>query len=289
MKIHVTSASGQLGGKIVRSLLDQGTPGADLSASARHPEKIIDLASFGITSCRADYDDPQSMVTAFEGCDVLMLVTGPAGVEPRIQQHFNTIEAAKVAGVNRIVFTSFATAIPTSRFLMSPFYLYAESKLRLSGLGWTILRNGMYLDPVADWVPHLREMGRLPYPVKSGKIAYISRDDLARAAAAACLDNEHSGKLYELTGPEALSMSQLAEAISAATGQIIPFDGVTEQEFGDICRAGDENLPDAAVDILNSIYRAADNQEFATVTDHVERLTGTAAETARGYLSRVVQ
>ena len=69
------------------------------------------------------------------------------------------MEAAKEVGVQRVLFSSLSTAKLTSRFLIAPFLLYAESKLRLSGLEWTILRNGMYLDPVAEWLPELVELG----------------------------------------------------------------------------------------------------------------------------------
>ena len=287
MKINVTAASGQLGRKIVRSLLDQGVAGTDVIASVRTPEKVKDLASLGVTIRKADYENPQSLNTAFDGTEILMLVTSPAGVEPRIQQHFNALEAAKQTGVKRIVFTSFASATPASKFLVAPYYLYAESKLRLSGMDWTILRNGMYLDPIADWIPDLLKMGRLPYPIKSGKIAYIARDDIARAAASACLDSGHAEHQYDLTGSHALSMSELAEIISKVTKETIEFDSVTEQEFGDICRGGDENYPDSAIAFMNSLYRAVDNKEFESVTDHVEQLTGAPPATAHDYLLRV--
>jgi NAD(P)H dehydrogenase (quinone) len=228
------------------------------------------------------------MKGAFQDTDVLLLIPTLAPVEHRVQQFFQALEAAKAAGVKRVVFSSFATAVPESKFYVSPFYMYAESKLRLSGLEWTILRNGMYLDPIADWIPELVEMGRLPYPVKEGKTAYISREDLARATAAACLDSGHSEKVYELTGAEALSMPRLAEIISKVTGKPVRFDCITDDEFAQVCREGNEDVPEPMIAILTSLYHAVDNKEFERVTDHVELLTGTPPETAESYLARKI-
>jgi len=287
--INVIGATGQLGRRVMRNLLDQGAAAGDLVASVRTPEKAGDLAEQGVQVRRADYDDPGSLRTAFQGTEVLVLIPSTARVEPRIVQHYNALQAAREAGVRRTVFASLVTAgFLDSKFHVTPFLLYAESKLRQSGMEWTILRNNMYLDPVAAWVPELVEMGRLPYPVKKGRVAYVSRDDLARATAAVCLNSGHVGKLYELTGPESLSMPQLAEIISRVTGRTVRFDSVTEAEYAAVSRAGEETVPEFLIEVLVSMYRAVDNGEFARATDAIERITGVAAETAEGYLGRTI-
>jgi NAD(P)H dehydrogenase (quinone) len=287
MKINVMGAGGQLGHKVMEALLREGTQAEDLIASVRTSSRAQDLAEKNISVRHADYEEPQTLREAFRDTDVLLLIPSTALVEPRILQHFNALEAAREAGVKRVVFVSFVAAEPASQFLIAPFMLYAESKTRLSGLDWTILRDGMYLDPVADWVPHLVKTGLLPYPVREGRVAYISRDDLARAIAAVCLKEGHSGSVYELTGPEAVSMPRLAEAISAASGTPVAYQQVSEEEFAAVCRAGGD--PEPLVQILVSMYRAVDAGEFERVTDHVERLTGTPAETVEACLKRAVR
>lgn len=288
MKINVLGSTGQLGGKVVQSLIGLGAAPGDIIASVRTPAKAEGLAAQGLDIRQADYDDPESLKAAFQGTDTLLLIPSFAPVEQRIQQFYQALEAAKSAGVKRVVFSSFATSVPDSRFYVTPFFLYAESKLRLSGLDWTILRNGMYLDPIADWVPELVEMGRLPYPVKEGRVAYISRDDLARATAAACLDSRHAGQLYELSGAEALTMSKLAEIISSVTGRPVRFDSIGEEEYARICREGVEGVPEPLIALLISLYHAVDNREFEKVTGHVAEITGRPPETAESYLRRVV-
>lgn len=164
--------------------------------------------------------------------------------------------------------------------------LYAESKLRTSGLTWTILRDNMYLDPVADWAPDLVKMGRLPYPVKQGRVAYVSRDDLAQAIAASLLTDGHDDTLYELTGPEAVSMPELAEALSSATGHPIAFEQVTDEEYAELCRA--DGVPEMIIQALTTMYHAVDQGEFERVTDHIERLTGRPPRTVPAYLKAVL-
>lgn len=267
----------------MQSLLEC-VPADSLIASVRTLEKAKHFAELGVEVRHADYDDIDSMKSAFAGTDVLSLIPTLAPIEPRMIQHTNAVEAAQAAGVGRVVFSSFATASPESKFHVAPFIVFAESKLRESRLDWTILRSGMYLDPIADWIPELVSMGRLPYPVKEGKAAYISRDDLARATAAACTGEGHAGRIYELTGAEALSMTKLAEIISEVTGRPIRFDSITDEEYAGICRTGKEEVPEFIIPMLTTLYHAVDNGEFEQVTDHVEKLTGKLPEPVASYL-----
>lgn len=284
MNINVVGGTGQLGARILRVLLKRAVPPEDLIVSVRSPEKARAFGQQGMRVRLADYDRSETLEAAFQETDVLMLIPSMAGVEHRIGQHAGALQAAAAAGVRRIVLTSFSAARADSKFEMAPFYLYAESKLRLSGMEWTILRNGMYLDPVADWAPALADTGRLPYPVQHGRVAYICRDDLARASAAACLESGHAGRLYELTGSESLSMPELASALADATGRPIAFERVSEAEFAAICRS--DGVPEPIISILASMYRAVDNGEFETVTDDVATLAGAEPEKTAAYLRR---
>lgn len=287
MKINVLGATGGLGTRVVDALLDRGLPPDDLIACSRSPDRLRRFKDLGINIRRADYDVPETLSAALEGTDVLMLIPSASDVEPRIVQHSNILEAARPAGVKRVVLTSSSAARTDSKFLIAPYLVYAESRLRTSGLGWTILRNGIYLDPLVDWAPALAEMGRLPYPVSRGRVAYVSRDDLARASAAACALDRHADQVYDLTGLRALSMPDLASALTDATGRTIRFDEVTEGEFAAICRA--DSVPEPDIAILTSLYRAADNREFEQVSDDIRLLTGVAPMAAEDYLRESLQ
>ncbi|MYC65527.1 MAG: SDR family oxidoreductase [Acidobacteriia bacterium] len=282
VKINVLGATGGLGSRVVDALLDRGVSPEDLIACSRSPDKIRRYEHLGIDIRQADYDVPGTLAGALEGTDVLMLIPSATDVEPRIVQHSNILDAARSEGVKRVVLTSSSAARTDSEFLIAPYLVYAESRLRTSGLGWTILRNGIYLDPLVEWAPALAAMGRLPYPVSRGRIAYVSRDDLARACAAACALDQHAGQVYELTGPRALSMPDLASALTYATGKTIVFDEVTEEQFAEICRA--DHVPEPDIAILTSLYRAADHGEFEHVSDDIRLLTGSPPTAAQDYL-----
>ena len=286
-KINILGGTGQLGSRIVEALLHAGAGPEHLTVSCRNASKARRFADLGIEVRYADLDRPETLAPAFAGSDVLMLIPSMADVEHRIRQHERILASAASASVGRIVLSSFSAARADSRFLIAPYLVYAESKLRVSGMDWTILRNGMYLDPVADWAPALARQGRLPYPVRQGRVAYISRDDLARASASALMQDGHSGQVYELTGPEALSMPQLAGALGAATGTPIVFDCVSEAEFMGICRA--DGVPESDTAILASMYRAVDQGEFERVSEDVELLAGVPAEPAESYLLRAIE
>ena len=168
MKINVLGGTGQLGSRIIHSLIVGGASPKQLIVGCRDESKAQRFADLGMEVRFADYDIPESLAPAFEGTEVLMLIPSMAAVEPRIVQHDNILAAARSASVGKIVFSSFSAARTDSKFHIAPYLVYAESKLRLSGIDWTILRNGMYLDPLADWAPALAEQGRLPLPRPTG-------------------------------------------------------------------------------------------------------------------------
>ena len=284
MRINILGATGQLGGRIVKDLLRQGGPGVEVIASARSLDKMRGLFGNQVGVRQADYDAPETLKASFAGCDVVGLIPTFAPVEARIQQHAAALAAAKEAGVRRVVFSSFAAAAVESEFIVAPFLAYAECKLRQSEMDWTILRNGMYADPLVEYIPELVRTGRIPYPAGQGRISYVCRDDLARATAAACLNDECAGRVFELTGPEAVSVAELAAIISRVTGESVRYEPTSEDEFADMCR--EPGLPEYVPHALVTLYRAAARGELEKVTDHIEELSGAPAESLEAYLKR---
>ncbi len=285
--ILVMAASGRLGGRVIEHLLTDGCAADDIVAGARSPDKLSRFTERGVQVRRADYTDPESLETAYQGVDTVVVIPSTSPVAPRIQEHANALTAARSAGVKRVIFLSINSCTPESRSLIAPFILYAESATRLSGMEWLLLRMNIYIDPLADWAPELAKTGRLPYPVKQGRVAYVSRDDIARAIAAAAQDMNLKGEILELSGAEAITMDELAEALTTATGSNIRFDSASDEEFVDICRQ--DGTPEFITQVLLSLYHAVDSGEFARVTDHIERLTGSPPESVPDYLIRTLR
>jgi NAD(P)H dehydrogenase (quinone) len=278
------AASSGVGKAAVEALLAQGVE--PIIAAGRNPVSLNLPNSEALAFRRADYRDEASMTTAF--CDVETLILIPTKTPPaaRCNEHANALAAAKAAGVKRVVFLSIQSAAPASLFNVAPFILFAECATRQSGLRWTLARMSLYTDPIAEWAPELARTGRLPYPVRDARIAYVSRRDIGQALAAIALDDNLSGEILELTGPAALSMPELALAVSKATVSSVLFQSIGEEEYREICRR--DNLPGEIIDILVTMYRAAEAQEFSRVTKDIPTLTGKASESVPDALARLL-
>jgi NAD(P)H dehydrogenase (quinone) len=283
--IFVMAATGGVGRGTVESLIAAGFPAGQIVGGARNPGKLDWLVNAGGQVRHADYADPVGMRAAFSGVDTLVLIPTMAAPAPRCLEHDNALMAARQAGVRRVVFLSVQSASPESRFLMAPFFLFAESATRLSGMAWTIARMSLYTDPLADWLPDLVRMGRLPYPVREGRVAYVAKADVARALAATARREDLDGRVLEFTGPASLSMPQVAAEISRAAGVEIGFDSITEAEYGDICRA--DGSPEGMIAGMTTLYQAVEAQEFAKATTHVEMLTGLRPESVAETITRL--
>ena len=281
-KIFVMPGGSQVGRLVVANLLRQGCGVEDVWVGGRRPEALADL---GVTARHADYGKPDSLAAAFDGAETVVLIPSTAHPAPRCVEHANALAAARAAGAKRVLFLSILTAEPDSVSAIAPFTLFAENATRNSGLGWAILRMGLYMEPVAEWVPELIKMGRLPYPVSRGRVAYVTRDDVARCLAAVARDASRDGGVYKVAAPP-VTMPELAAAVSAGIGQEIPFDACSDHDFIKICLDGEESP--FITDVLLSLYRAVERGEFDQPTDDVERLTGQAAESVAAYFKRVL-
>ena len=162
--IFVMAASGEVGLSTVQELLRQGVEPAQISGGGRNIAKMESLRSLGVKVRKADYGDLKSLDAAFEGVETLILIPTKTDAAPRCQEHANALQAAKSAGVKRIVFLSIQAATPQSLFSVAPFILFAECATRISGMDWTIARMSLYSDPIAEWAPELAKTGILPYP-----------------------------------------------------------------------------------------------------------------------------
>ena len=282
--IFVMGATGQVARATIDSLLEQGVPPAEIAAGARSVAKARDLSDLGVTVRAADYNDRSLLEQAFQSVETLVLIPTKTPAGPRCVEHWNALEAAKAAGVKRVVFLSLQASTPQSRFSVDPFIMFAESATRLAGLRWTFARMSLYTDPVAEWAPELVRTGVLPYPVKDARIAYVARQDVGRSLAAVARRTGLNGEIVEFTGPAALSMPELAGAISEVYGVTVQFHTITEDEYRELCRK--DHLPEEITEILVTMYHAAEAQEFSNVTADIERLTGKAAESVIETLRR---
>ncbi|MDB5663023.1 MAG: NAD(P)-dependent oxidoreductase [Sphingomonas bacterium] len=285
-KIVVSGASGDLGRRITALLLESMSP-HDLTLVTRTPDKLADRAVEGVAVRPGDYNRPEALEAAYAGSDTLMLISGLA-VTKRVPEHRNAINAAKKAGIQHIVYTSVAGIHPRNPTLSASDHIVTEGDLRDSGLGYTVLRNATYAEvfPTIAAQPVLRT-GKWVQVAGNGMLAPVSKRDIARCAAT-CLINPdwHSGAVYEITGPELVSMRQIA-ALAAET-YAVPIDYVevsVEERYAmfdalGIPRTYNEEMnahPDAHLWCSEEMVTAdiAFQQDFhAILSHHVEMITG---------------
>lgn len=235
MTIVITGATGHLGRLIVDALLRDGTPASDIVATGRNIEKLADLQAQGVRVVRADYTDPASLVAAFTGADTLMLVSGTE-FGKRAEQHAAAIDAARAAGIQRIVYTS-APKATTSALVLAPEHKATEEYLQASGIPFTILRNGWYTENYAQQAAQAAESGVVLASAGEGRVASASRKDYADAAAAVLVATGHEGRTFELSGDEAWDYTQLAAALTEVLGRPVVYTPVSSQEHLDVLLA----------------------------------------------------
>ena len=244
MKIAVSGATGQLG-KLVIAELKNKAGSETLVALARNPDKA---AALGIEVRAFDYGQLENLAASLQGIDRLLLISS-SEVGQRFEQHSNVIRAAQKAGVRWIVYTSLLHAENSSLSLASE-HVATERALRKSGIAHTILRNGWYTENQVSSIPGALSAGALVGSAGDGKISAAARQDFAEAAAAVILDEQHIGKVYELAGDEAYTLTDFAAAISESSGKEIPYKNLPEVAYADILK--NAGLPDRLAEAIAS-------------------------------------
>ncbi len=228
MTIIVTGATGHLGRLIIEGLLRNGTPATDIVGLGRSADKLAALDSLGVTTRVADYTDRASLDAALAGADTVMLVSG-SEVGQRFAQHSAVIDAAKAAGVTRLVYTS-APAATTSALILAPEHKATEEYLVASGIPFTILRNGWYTENYTSTAQQAIASGTLATSAGDGTVSSASREDYADAAAVVLVDDGHLGATYELSGDTAWTFAELASTISDISGKPVALASLSPEE-----------------------------------------------------------
>lgn len=228
MTIGITGATGQLGRLVVQKLRTR-VPTSDIVALVRNLAKAGGL---GVAVREADYDRPDTLAPAFRGIDTLLMISA-SEIGKRLAQHHNVVEAAKKAGVKRIVYTSLLHADDSPINLASE-HLPTENEIEASGMAYTILRNGWYTENYTGSIGGALAGGAFIGSAGEGKISSAARADFADAAVAAVTGAGHEGRTYELAGDTSWTLADLAAEISRQTGTSIPYRNLPEAEYAKV-------------------------------------------------------
>ena len=266
MTIAISGASGQLGRIAIESLktrVDAGT----IVALARDPAKVADLQVEG----RAfDYTRPETLAPALKGVDVLALISS-SDFEDRVGQHKNVIEAAKSAGVGRIIYTSIVKA-DQSPLLIAQDHRETEGILVAAGIDYTILRNPWYIENWTASFPVAVEQGALIGATGGAPSTPATRQDLGEALAAVAAGDGHANKIYELGADTALSLHDMAAALSEAVGKTIPYNDLPKETCAEILTS--VGLPESFAAVIADAESGVPQGWLSSDSGDLSRLIG---------------
>lgn len=273
----VTGATGHIGGQVASAL--QST-GIDQRLLVRDPGRLPERLR-GLPTAVADYGDGEAVWEALRGARTVLMVSA-AEAPDRLEQHLTFVDAATAAGVEHVVYTSFASASPEATFLLARDHAATEARIELSGMRHTFLRDNLYL----DCLPLIAgEDGVIRGPAGQGRVAAVARADVSAVATAVLSDlGPHVNATYDLTGPQALSLDEAAATVREVTGRDVSYlNESVEQAYASRSGSGAGQWE---LDAWVSSYTAIAAGELATVSDHVQRILGrpplTLAEVLRG-------
>ncbi|MFP1890996.1 SDR family oxidoreductase [Lonsdalea quercina] len=243
--IAVTGATGQLGRLVIEALLKK-VPADQIVAAVRNPSKAQDLADRGVLVRQADYNQPATLATAFQGVDKLLLISS-SEVGQRTAQHRAVIDAAKVAEVGLIAYTSLLRA-DTSPLMLGEEHRQTEAALKASGVPFVLLRNGWYTENYAASIAPALAHDAYVGSAGEGRIASATRADYAQAAAVVLLSDDQAGKVYELAGDDSYTLAEFAAEISSQSGKPVGYVNLPVAEFANALKGA--GLPEGLADVL---------------------------------------
>ena len=244
--IVITGASGQLGRLVIAELLKK-IPASNIVAAVRSPEKAADLAALGVQVREADYSRPDTLNSAFAGAEKVLLISS-SELGQRVTQHKAVIDAAKRAGVKLLGYTSLLHA-DTSVLGLADDHRQTESALAESGVPGVVLRNGWYNENYTAGIQGDIAHGTHYGCAGEGRISSAARADYAAAAAAVLTATDsQAGKVYELAGDDAYTLTELAAEIARQSGKPVVYTNGTEAQFkSGLLQAG---LPEYVAELL---------------------------------------
>lgn len=247
--ILLTGATGNTGREIVRLLGSRGVP---FRCMVRRDAAKDELERGGLTTVYGDFDQPESLEPALAGATAAYLVCTPdAGL---VERESRFIEAAKAAGVGHVVKLS---ALLASKEAPTPnlrFHAQVEEKLVGSGVPYTLLRPNGFMQTLYFMSQAMIEaQGMMPCPAGQGSGSFVDLRDVAAAAVEVLTGSGHEGRAYDITGPEAVSFSRIAEILTGALGRPVAYVDLPEEEMaGAMAQLG---VPGPAIEHVVGMFR----------------------------------
>jgi NAD(P)H dehydrogenase (quinone) len=262
--IAVTGSTGEVGGRVARRLAERGL---EQRLVVRDPSRAPELEGAGVERA-SNYEARDEMEAALRGARTLFLASGEEA-RNRVEQHMAAVDAAKAAGVERIVYLSFYGARPDSAFTFGRDHFHTEEHIKASGLSYAFSRDNIYL----DFVPFFAGAdGAIRGPGGNGRFAPVARDDIADVLVELLTNPDRDGRAYEVAGDESYTLAEAADRLGKAIGrEIVYVDETMEEAWASRRPSGEE---DWVIEGWITTYVAIAKGELAEPTTTVKDLTG---------------
>jgi len=268
--ILVTGATGLNGSELVRRLSAKGIPSRAL---VRNPAKAQPLASLpNVEVVEGDMARPDSLTDALQGVERAMLISSSDQTMVEVQSSF--IDAARRAGVQHIVKLSGIIPELDSPFRFARMHAEIEKRLEASGVAYTHLRAGEFMPSYFRQVPSIVARGVMALPMADARIASIDIGDIAKVAIAVLTTSGHEGKTYPLTGPESLTMAEIAAKLSAAIGKPVRYVDVPPEDARQARLAA--GMPPYLAEGLDELFAERRKGKESTVWPTIQEVFGWA-------------
>jgi NAD(P)H dehydrogenase (quinone) len=282
MNFVITGASGHLGRLVAEAVLERTDPERVVLVT-RDPARLDDLAGRGAQVRAADFSDPSSLPGAFEGVGkTLVISTDQIGA--RVPGHKAAIDAAAAAGASSIAYTSGVNPSHSNPIVVASDHRETEEHLRSCGSGWTMLRNSIYAEILLASAGAALATGRHVHNQGDGRVSYVARADCAAVAAAVLTSDGHDGKIYDVTGPDALGAADVATLFGELAGRQVEAVGVEDDAYvaGLVEHA---HMPEPVARAYATFGIGARRGYSAVVSDTVVEFTGAGPRPARDVLA----
>jgi len=273
--ILVTGATGKVGREVVRQLAAEGAP---VRAFVRDPSRASSVRLPGVDIAIGDLGRPETLDAALVGVNRVFLLS-PADPE-QVMLQGNVVQACKRANVARIVKISVAGG-PDAATQIGRWHWTTEKQIEASGLGFTMLRPTLYMQEALTFAPSVATSGSFSAPMGTGEVALVDTRDVAAVAVRALTEDGHEHRIYDVTGPEALSFDAIGDAISQAIGRKVsyvhvPPDYAKKQMLGG-------GVPRWLVDDMLLLFASFREGYGAAVSDAVQTVTGRRPRTFQQF------
>ncbi|TDO94754.1 NAD(P)H dehydrogenase (quinone) [Halanaerobium saccharolyticum] len=284
MKTLVTGATGKLGSKVMDFLMKE-VPAEQLAVSVRDPAKAEALKNRGVEVRQGDFEQPETLSTAFRNVDKILIISTTGDNETRIREHQNAVHAAAEAGVNFIAYTSLADAENSSLFL-APVHRKTEKAIKATGIPYSFLRNNWYL---RNELPSIKAaISGQPWvtAAEEGKVGWALQKDYAEAAAKVLSESGHENTIYELSA-QPRTQAELVNAVADIIDQEITIKRVDDEEYKQIMK--ESGMPESSLPMILAIQRGIREGELNVKSNDFEKLLGRPATPIKKALEELMQ